>query len=136
MQTLVILLRRLEGQLHLGELRLGGIERDLELCRIDAEELVAGRDLLALMDIDRSHHPGNFRRTIVLAPAHRIVGRLIAAAAQPEVAADGDDGQNAAQHQQGPQPASAFAAPRRIGAQLAGRWRLRTFEATRPPAFR
>ena len=92
--ALVILLSRLEGELQSSaSCALAASSAIWNCVGSTRKKLVAGLDLLALMDIDRSHHPRDIRRDHQFRSLHiGIVGRNIAAAAEPEVAAGDDDG--------------------------------------------
>ena len=109
LQTLIVLLRRLQGDADLLQIGLGHAQRNLELSGIETEKHLPLRDLLALAHLHRGDDARHIGRHHQFAGAHiGVIGGDHAPATQPEKAAGEGDGRDAAQHENRAQPAAAW----------------------------
>ena len=99
-RRLIVDLQRVDIERRIGKGGLCGVERILELVRLDAKEDVAGLDWLALLHIDRRHNPGDVSGNRDLGRADiSVVGPRIAPARVPEVRGSQYDRRDSADHQ-------------------------------------
>ncbi len=124
---------------HAAEVRLGGVQHDLELQRIEPQQHVALLDALAFMHRHRGHDAGDVGGNRLLGRAHiGVVDRDVASAGEPVGAGSDGHHDDAAQHQERAEQRAADAAaadraPRRRAAPGPA---VAACDITRPPALR
>ena len=111
----IVVAHRHNGQSRVVEIGLRIVERDLEWQRIDAEQYLAGRDMLAFLHLNRLHETGYVGRHHQLAGMNvGIVGANITTTRQVKGQRDSSDKRDAADHQDAAQKAASVRSLSRV----------------------